>query len=73
MNIDDIIKRREELNYELREALSVMERSDKIKQIRTEIIKNQAVCPHFSDKYNWTIANGKCPYCGFVFDSGRDY
>ena len=73
MKFDDIIKRHEELDHELHDALSIMERSDKIRQIRTEIIKNQAACPHVSDKYNWTAINGKCPYCGFTFDRGRDY
>jgi len=74
MNIDEIIKRHETLDKELRMALSIMERSDKVKELRQEILKNQMVCPHFSNKYNWTIAYNKCPYCGFVFqDSGRVY
>lgn len=73
MNIDTIIQTREKLEKELRYALSIMERSDKIAEIRKEIIDNQKHCPHASDKYNWTIANNACPYCGFVFDHGRDY
>ena len=73
MNIDEIISRHEELDRELRIALSTMERSDKIKHIRTQIIENQKQCPHFSNKYNWTIAYGCCPYCGFEFGTRRDY
>ena len=73
MNIDEIIERHEQLDKELKNALSVMERSDKIKSIRMQIVENQRACPHFSEKYNWTIAYGRCPYCGFVFDEGREY
>jgi hypothetical protein len=70
MNIDEIIKTHEKLECELRTALATMERSDKIFEIKKQMIANQSKCPHFSDKYNWTIAYGKCPYCGFVLDIG---
>ena len=73
MTIDEIIANHEQLDKELRFALSTMERSDAVSNIRQKIIENQKHCPHFSDKYNWTIAYGKCPYCGFVFDAGRGY
>ena len=73
MTIDDIISTNEKLARELRVALSTMERSDKIAEIRTKIIDNQKHCPHFSSRYNWTIANNVCPYCGFHFDNGREY
>ena len=74
MNIDEIIKAHSELDRELRIALSTMERSNKIEEIRKKIKDNQAHCPHASAKYNWTIANGVCPYCGFVLDpNGRAY
>ena len=70
MNIDEIIKTHEKLECELRTALATMERSDKIFEIKKQMIANQSKCPHFSDKYNWTIAYGKCPYCGFVLNVG---
>lgn len=73
MTIEEIINNHEKLNKELRIALSTMERSNTIAEIRSKIIKNQMACPHISDKYNWTVADGKCPYCGFTFDRGRDY
>lgn len=73
MNIDDIIHTRNELNKELRLALSTMERKDTIERIRTQIIDNQKHCPHTSSKYNWAIVDDTCPYCGFVFDRGREY
>lgn len=66
MNIDTIIQTREDLESQLRFALSTMERSDKIKNIRLQIIENQQNCPHYSAKYNWTIADNICPYCGKI-------
>jgi len=74
MNIDDIIRAHGELDRELRMALATMERSNKIEEIRNKIKDNQAHCPHVSNKYNWAITNGTCPYCGFVLDpNGRSY
>ena len=70
MNIDNIISNHERLDRELKIALSTMERSDRVFEIKKEIIENQKQCPHFSDKYNWTVAYGKCPYCGFHFNVG---
>lgn len=70
MNIDDIIETRKQLDHDLRIALSTMERKDNILKIRQAIIDNQKHCPHFSNKYNWTIAYNTCPYCGFQFNSG---
>lgn len=65
MNIDDIIATKEKLNNELRVALATMEKKDIIRDIKRAIEENQARCPHFSTKYNWTIADGHtCPYCG---------
>ena len=63
--IDDIIHTYQALNQELKQALSTMERKDNIYQIRARIIENQKRCPHFDNNYNWTIIDGKCPYCGF--------
>ena len=65
MNIDEIIYMREKLDNELRMALSSMEKKDTIREIREAIKRNQNACPHFSTKYNWTVADGStCPYCG---------
>ena len=63
--IDEIIRENERLAKELRVALSIMERSDRVNEIHKEIIENQKKCPHFSTKYNWAIVDGVCPYCGF--------
>lgn len=64
MNIEDIITKRDELNHQLKQALSTMEYSDKIEKIRQEIAENQARCPHIDAQYNWTMTNQFCPYCG---------
>ena len=64
MNINEIIKNRQRLEAELKLALSTMEKSDKIQKIRREIKENQQNCPHFSQEFNWTSPDGKCPYCG---------
>lgn len=64
MNIENIILRRKELDKQLYIALATMEKKDTIKQIRFEILENQANCPHFDSNYNWTIEEGYCPYCG---------
>lgn len=73
MNIDIIINKHETLDKKLHSALSTMERSDKIMEIRREILNNQKQCPHVSNKYNWAIINDTCPYCGFHFSNGRSY
>ena len=70
MKIDDIIQTREQLNRELRMALSTMERKDTIEKIKLAMIDNQKHCPHVSTKYNWEITNDTCPYCGFHFSTG---
>lgn len=64
MNIDEIIKTRKMLDFELTKALTTMERKDTIYEIRMRILENQRACPHFSEKYNFTEEDGKCPYCG---------
>lgn len=51
------------LNQELRDALSTMERSDKIIEIRKAIKELQNICPHTG---NYEL-NQKCPYCGKKF------
>ena len=70
MNINEIIQTREQLNNKLRSALSTMERSNKIFEIKKEMIENQKRCPHFDHNYNWAIVDDTCPYCGFHFSAG---
>ena len=64
MNVDDIIHDKEVLEEVLKNALSTMDRKDTIKETRIKLMQLQNECPHYSTKYNWTMANGVCPYCG---------
>lgn len=64
MNIEEIISRREILNKELRTALASMEQKETIFKIKKQLNELQTECPHFSEKFNWVIADGICPYCG---------
>lgn len=64
MNIDEIMRRRAQLDKELAIALTTMDRKDNIQKIREQILANQNNCPHYSEKYNYTRENNICPYCG---------
>lgn len=64
MNIEEIIQKREELEKKLNFALATFEKKSVIKDIRLEILENQKLCPHISDKYSWEFVDGVCPYCG---------
>ena len=62
--MSDIIRDKIKLDEDLHQALSTMEKSDKIKIIRKLIRENQNECPHFSTQFNWVMIDGICPYCG---------
>lgn len=64
MMIDEIMSTHERLDDQLKIALSHMERSDVIFEIRQEIKKNQLRCPHQDNVYNLQPIHGCCPYCG---------
>ena len=66
MNGNDIQNRYQELNAELKEALSHMERTDKIIIIRDEIKALQNMCPHSNGNYDFSDQD-QCPYCGKKF------
>ena len=70
MTMDEIIHTREQLEKELRFALSTMERSNAVFNIKKKIIETQNRCPHFDNNYNWAIIDDTCPYCGFHFSMG---
>ena len=70
MNMDEIIRKHEDLKKQLIFALSTMERKSVIEEIRLELINLQNQCPHFSQEHNYTILDGKCPYCGRVLFGG---
>ena len=63
MNVNEIQQTYKTLNNELREAVSHMERSDRLFVIRQAIKELQNLCPHENDNYNFTHEE-QCPYCG---------
>lgn len=67
MTIDEIIHKRFQLENQLAQALSTMEKKTTIFDLRKELMQIQKECPHDSEKYNWVIKNHTCPYCGFIF------
>jgi len=64
IDIDIIMAHRANLDAQLKAALSTMDLKTNIFEIREAIKENQKICPHFSDKYNFTVVDGICPYCG---------
>ena len=59
-----IMNRRKELQRQLSQKLSVMEKTDEIKQIRKEIKELQEQCPHINEKSEFSLIDGCCPFCG---------
>ena len=66
MDVIDIKKRYNELSVELKKALTKMERSDRVLNIRDEIKALQALCPHNMGNYDFSQSE-ECPYCGKKF------
>ena len=66
MDMVDIKKQYIDLSYELKRALSTMERSDRVFAIRDEIKGLQKLCPHNNGNYDFSESN-ECPYCGKKF------
>lgn len=64
IDIDQVIRKKEQLNKELQLALATLEKKDDVKEIREKIHENQECCPHYSNKYNFVWEGNKCPYCG---------
>lgn len=64
MNIDEIIQQRARLDMQLKNALATMELKKDVQDICKAIKELQSQCPHYSEKYNFTIIDGVCPYCG---------
>ena len=66
MDIEQIGKKYQQLNNDLRHALSTMEKSDKVFIIKNMIKDLQYECPHNNGSFDFSNAN-KCPYCGKMF------
>lgn len=66
MDINNIKIKYQELNNELRQALSRMERSDRVILIRDAIKDLQKLCTHNNGSFDFSDTN-ECPYCGKKF------
>lgn len=72
MNMEEIIRKHEDIERRLMFALSTMERKSTINEIYLELIELQRQCPHFSAEYNFAIIDGECPYCGKQLEAIRN-
>ena len=66
MDINSVKDKYDSLNKELRQALSRMERTDKVFVIREAIKDLQTICPHNNGSFDFSN-NDECPYCGKKF------
>ena len=66
MDIANIEVKYETLNQELKQALSRMERSDRVFIIKDAIKDLQKLCPHNNGSYDFSDTE-ECPYCGKKF------
>ncbi len=66
MDINNIKTRYENLNRDLKDALSRMQKTDQVFVIREAIRDLQNICPHNNGSYDFSTEE-KCPYCGRHF------
>ena len=66
MNINDIKVRYSNLAMELKDALSRMEKTDKVIMIKDAIKELQNICPHNNGSFDFSDTD-ECPYCGRKF------
>ena len=66
MDINSIKVKYDALNKDLKQALSRMEKTDRVFIIRDAIRDLQTLCPHNNGNYDFSNDN-ECPYCGKHF------
>ena len=66
MDIETIKIKYRNLNSELKDALSRMEKTDKVILIRDAIKDLQIICPHNNGSFDFSDTD-ECPYCGKKF------
>ena len=66
MDINTIATKYKNLNMELKQALSTMEKTDKIFIIKNAIVDLQHLCPHDNGSFDFSTTDN-CPYCGKKF------
>ena len=65
MTVEEIITKREELDTQLKMALSSMALSNDVKYVRAQIKELQSQCSHLTSDYS---KNKKCPFCGKILN-----
>ena len=66
MDINNIKEEYQQLNHDLKKALSTMQRTDRVIMIREAIKDLQQICPHNNGSFDFSITE-YCPYCGKHF------
>lgn len=66
MDINNIKTQYDNLNADLKQALSRMERTDRVIKIHEAIRDLQQLCPHNNGSFDFTTTD-ECPYCGRKF------
>ena len=66
MDINSIKSKYDNLNRELKDALSRMQLTDRVTTIRHSIQELQQMCPHDNGSFDFSTTN-ECPYCGRKF------
>lgn len=66
MDINDINTQYKQLSADLKKALGVMQRNDRVFAIRDQIKELQKLCPHNNGSFDFSTAQ-ECPYCGKKF------
>lgn len=66
MTNNEVKAKYQQLSVDLKDALSHMERSDRVFLIRNEIKQLQEICPHSNGTYDFSD-QVNCPYCGKKF------
>lgn len=66
MDIKTIETKYNELNQELKKAVSTMQFTDSVFVIKDAIRDLQKICPHDNGTYDFSQSD-ECPYCGKKF------
>ena len=66
MDINSIKEKYDNLSKDLKQAVSRMERTDRVFVIRDAIRDLQILCPHDNGSFDFSTTE-YCPYCGKKF------
>ena len=66
MDINSIKAKYDNLSKDLKQAVSRMERTDRVFVIRDAIKELQTLCPHDNGSFDFSTTE-YCPYCGRKF------